>query len=476
MDTTINDLGPMEKPAIQDRECEDFVLASLLSYPSTFEDVKEFLDQECFLDVKNREVFHAYREVYFRGHIPDFILVSEQLARCDSNITQLEVLNYLQGSCTPCTLTSHALRLKELALRRRLWEIGVNLVTKGVGESDTVEEIHNEAKSALDALYDSNYGNRFVSLADTYVNELQQQMLVNRSLTEGKVFGTSTGFRDIDIRGGLVGGSLNIVGAETSMGKTSFANALTLSAIRQGHGVAYYSMEMQPRELNARFVAMLTGISGNRILYDRMEMPEIYRCDAAMDSIDGSLLHFDGRSTSSLESILMSVRSMHAKFNIKGVVVDYLQLIAVGDKSMNREQTVAKIARDLKNLAKELDIWVIALSQLARDKNNPVPNMARLRDSGQIEEAADNVFLLYRILDNKSKYPEPFTEAPTSGTAMIIIGKGRNTGTGQFLCAFNPATTLFRPLQDNELDNLRTQNNDDPFNQADSSPKHNDPF
>lgn len=142
------------------------------------------------------------------------------------------------------------------------------------------------------------------------------------------------------------------------------------------------------------------------------------------------------------------------KYDIKGAVVDYLQLVNTKELGMNREQATAKCARDLKNIAKELGIWIIAISQLSRNAQSPVPSMARLRDSGQIEEAADNIFLIYRPRDSKN-YPEPFTDVPADGTAMVIIGKGRHVGTGQFICGFKPENTLFYPLDDNSLINIK---------------------
>lgn len=130
---------------------------------------------------------------------------------------------------------------------------------------------------------------------------------------------------------------------------------------------------------------------------------------------------------------------------IKGVVIDYLQLLHIKDARMSREQVVAQCARTLKNLARELDIWIILISQLSRDSHNPVPCMSRLRDSGQIEEAADMVLLIYRPAEGAS-FPPPFRDVPTVGRAMVIVGKGRNTGTGSFICGFRAVNTFFFPV------------------------------
>ena len=139
---------------------------------------------------------------------------------------------------------------------------------------------------------------------------------------------------------------------------------------------------------------------------------------------------------------------MKLKSDIDGAVVDYLQILNVNSKntSFSREQAMGDAARRFKNLAKELGIWIIALSQLSRDSNNPEPNLNRLRDSGQIGEAADVVMLIYRPEYYNRSYPAPYDnreEYPVEGTAMIDVAKGRNIGTFKFFLGFDKKTTNF---------------------------------
>ena len=137
---------------------------------------------------------------------------------------------------------------------------------------------------------------------------------------------------------------------------------------------------------------------------------------------------------------------MVIKYGIKGVIVDYLQILNVNMKGANKEQQMGDVARRLKNIAKELDIWVIALSQLSRDNQNPIPSLTRLRDSGQIAEAADMVILIYRPEIYGKKYPVEFSEMSTEGTAMIDVAKGRNIGLMKFIVGFDARTTNFYEL------------------------------
>jgi replicative DNA helicase len=136
---------------------------------------------------------------------------------------------------------------------------------------------------------------------------------------------------------------------------------------------------------------------------------------------------------------------MKLRYDIKGIVVDYLQILNVNQSNkMSPEQAMAQAARRLKNLAKELDIWVVALSQLNRDKDNPVPTVNRLRDSGQIVEAADVVILVYRPeVSERTQYPQPYADYSVKDTALIKVAKGRNTGPYSFICRFDAEKTLF---------------------------------
>jgi replicative DNA helicase len=175
---------------------------------------------------------------------------------------------------------------------------------------------------------------------------------------------------------------------------------------------------------------------------------ELELIDTAKAVLPGDNLFFDERSTSSLETILLSIRNMKLRYGINGAVVDYMQILNVNQKnnSYTREQAMGDAARRLKNLAKDLGIWIIALSQLSRNQQDPVPTVSRLRDSGQIHEAADVVMLIYRPEVYNRTFPQPFdslTDEECKGKAMIDVAKGRNIGIFKFLVEFNANTTHF---------------------------------
>lgn len=229
---------------------------------------------------------------------------------------------------------------------------------------------------------------------------------------------------------------------------TSLAIAFTLSAARYGDGVAFYSMEMKKEQIAARMISIESGIPANEIMYSRLGTEQFEAIDNGIGKIYDKPVYFDDRSNSNIDTILASIRTMKLKYGISGAVVDYLQILSVNMKGSNTEQQMGEAARRLKNLAKELDIWIIALSQLNRDSVNPVPSLARLRASGQIAEAADTVMLIYRPELYGKFYPDPFQNANTQGTAMIDLAKGRNVGLMKFLVRFDASTTHFTDMDD----------------------------
>lgn len=439
---------------IHNTEMECSVLSAIMSQTQSFDEVKDILIEDCFFDESNRDIYNAIVTITSEGRIPDLLSVSSTLAKQGSKVGSRTLTAMCFSNPANTDTYTHCQILKDYALRRKLWRIGYNLMLQSNAESYPVNTIHNEAKEAIDNLYDTERKS-LTNLDDTYT-ELQKHIIENMDMPDGSIRGTRTGFEEIDSKGGFCGGDLVVIGAETSQGKTSFATAVAVNAITSGDSVAFYSMEMTSMQLAARIASMQSGISSSRILNDRLSPEELYRIDDAMRKVDKSRMFFDESSTSSLDTLLMSIRSMKAKHDIKGAVVDYLQLIDNKDKNTTVEQATAVSARKMKNLAKELDIWVIAISQLSRNPQNPVPNKSRLRNSGQIEEAADTIILIYRPEGTKHTYPEPFEGIPITGTAMVMIEKGRNIGTGRFVCGFNGENTLFYPLDAAKINSLKT--------------------
>lgn len=451
MENLRNNPSPETLP-VADVQIEKTVLGTMMMHYAAITENLDILSEDIFHDPQNREVFRAIMRLYHQGSVPDPMLVSSELQKAKSDVSVLGLAEITQSASLLGAVREHVLLLQDYSMRRKLWVAGHKILADVFDRSVPVENIQASAKASIDSIYESVTPD--VSTLKESYSDLQQHIIGNMDGEQG-LTGTPTGFEQLDSRGGLQGGDLIVIGAETSQGKTSFATALGISAIINGHGVAFYSMEMTTLQLTARIASMRSEISSSAILNGRLDTDTLYHIDHAMEGINADLMFFDERSHSTLESISASIRTLHLKHGIKGAVVDYLQLINTKGLGETKEQAIATCARELKNLAKELGIWIIAISQLNRNTQSPLPSLSRLRDSGQIAEAADLILLIYRPLDDSARYPSPYSDVPGQGTAMVTIAKGRNIGIGSFICGFKSENTLFYPLSEPQLNSLR---------------------
>lgn len=433
------------QPLVNDPKAEQYVIGSLLVDPTAYTLVSQYLDEDCFYDPMCRDIWKAVDNMGKQGMPIDVISVSAELSKQKSNVTALDLMNISAQIASSAHVEYHAIRLQDLGRRRKLWVVGQQLSKVGLSEEILTADAHQETIESIGGVFEKADG---VFTLNDAMNSLNEIMVKNATVG-GVTTGTKTGMERFDEKGGLQKSDLIIVAGETSQGKTSLALCMTRHAIENGAKVAFYSMEMTKEQLTARLLSAKTNIPANNILYSGSLAPsEIRMIDDARGKLPGENLFFDDKSTSNIDSILLSIRMLKMQKDIDGAVVDYLQILNVNSRStsFSREQAMGDAARRFKNLAKELNIWIIALSQLSRDSNCPEPNLNRLRDSGQIGEAADVVILVYRAEYYNRAYPAPFDnkdDYPTDGTAMIDVAKGRNIGTFKFFMGFNKNTTNF---------------------------------
>lgn len=433
------------QPLVNDPKAEQYVIGSLLVDPTAYTLVSQYLDEDCFYDPMCRDIWKAVDNMGKQGMPIDVISVSAELSKQKSNVTALDLMNISAQIASSAHVEYHAIRLQDLGRRRKLWVVGQQLSKVGLSEEILTADAHQEAIESIGGVFEKADGVLTLNDAMNSLNEI----MVKNATVGGVTTGTKTGMERFDEKGGLQKSDLIIVAGETSQGKTSLALCMTRHAIENGAKVAFYSMEMTKEQLTARLLSAKTNIPANNILYSGSLAPsEIRMIDDARGKLPGENLFFDDKSTSNIDSILLSIRMLKMQKDIDGAVVDYLQILNVNSRStsFSREQAMGDAARRFKNLAKELNIWIIALSQLSRDSNCPEPNLNRLRDSGQIGEAADVVILVYRAEYYNRAYPAPFDnkdDYPTDGTAMIDVAKGRNIGTFKFFMGFNKNTTNF---------------------------------
>ena len=436
---------PKTHAVLYDVEVEKNVLGTIITHLGALNDVRDLLCEDCFSDTFHRSVYKAAINLSEKGDPVDVITVADELRRMGvaNELTPYHVATLGNSSVGDCVYSARILH--EFLSRRRAWEVGQRLIAMAVDLTFDISDVLEETRNKLSNIFDTP-ASGIVTVCEAterlYTDHILRNLNEDSTLT-----GAPTGFEQLDeLSGGLHPGNLVIVAAETSQGKTSFATSIAVSAARHQHPVAMYSMEMGQTELMARIVACESGISVNKLLYGKLNDVELGLFDTRTPGLLNLPIYFDDKSTSNIDIIISSIRTMVAKHRIEGVVIDYLQILNVNMKGVNKEQQMGEVARRLKNLAKDLGIWIIALSQLNREQSGHMPTLNRLRDSGQIAEASDIVVLLYRPEVYGATYPEPFKEYPVEGTAMVNIAKGRNIGLKSFLLTFESSVTRFGNL------------------------------
>lgn len=424
-----------------DKDIERAVLGTLLVSNAAYNEVQDILTEDCFYQEKYKIIYKAIKAIIGRGEEASILNVPREVQKDGIEVYEVAEIG-THGIYTK--VRQYAEILADLNQRRQLWYLSQDLASKSVSDEaipTIVERLQDGISKVLGELSPTT-----IDLNDGM--QMIYDLVTNNTNGTATAQGTLTGFNYIDKKGGLHPSDLVIIAGESSHGKTSFATSITLNAVFNGSRVAFYSMEMTAQQMMARMTAIRSGVSANHILYNPLSHTELAQTDRAIGEIVNASgnLYMDDRSTSNIDTIISSIRTNKMRNNIDGAVVDYLQILNVNMRNTNKEQAMGDVARRLKNLAKDLGIWIIALSQLNRADGEP--NINRLRDSGQIAEAADVVMLVYRPEKNGvARYSAPFDNVDVKDTALIDVAKGRNIGVGKFVCGFKAATTHFYDLQ-----------------------------
>lgn len=292
------------------------------------------------------------------------------------------------------------------------------------------EKIIPKLHSALNDLSGEN--EEFKPMKD-HVRELFEH--IEKIQTGKNLTGFPTGINSLDsFMGGIQPTDLTIIGAETSKGKTAFSLTVMYNNILYGNYSALFSMEMNLLQITSRLIAIEKNISAKDVLTGKISLEQL----SDLKNVLTDKILLDNTRQTSLDGIIAKCRYFISRFKCKLFFMDYLQLISFHKKGQSPEQNLADICRTLKNFAKENDVAIILLSQLNRDNTgNLEPQLNRLRGSGQIEEAADNVLFITRPQQNQFGEPEP---------AEIILSKGRNCGIGKFDCIFYGQIPVFQNI------------------------------
>lgn len=452
-------------------EVEQAVLGALILERDAFFQVSELLSMNSFYDPRHQLIFETILNLTNQNKPIDLIIVTTELRNqglLDKVGGPLYITQLTNTVTSALNIEHHSRIIQDAATARELISLTAKYNQQGYDQSLDIEDTLSGLQNDLIKILESG-NNRESNIADA-ISEIESR--INSNLNNPGLTGIGTGLFKFDqMSGGLQPTDLVVIAAESSQGKTSLVLTILKNAVlKYGAKAAVYSLEMSKAQLTARIIAQETDISAKKILNKALSKSDVSKVLNIASNLKSTPVFFDERSTNTIDQICNSIRKLKLKHGVNLVVVDYLQLVNSSLKNKTDESQIADIVRRLKNIAKELNISVVALSQLSRDRSNPKPNKNRLRGSGQIEEAADILILLWRPEEyGIMQFDEPFKGTSTAGLAEVIIAKGRNIGTGAFLLGFNEETTKFYDHEiRNELSPQYADYNPDAFIESNS--------
>ena len=449
-----------EKLPPHDIEAEEAVIASLLVDPEAIYKVAPRLKSEDFFREKNAWVYDACRALWDRSESINQITVTHELAR-DGKLQAVGGASYLSRLVTELPTSvgvEHYAGIiqRDATYRRLISAAGQIAQIAYLGRSD-VADVLSRAETLVAAVRQGDTLRDFV-----HIRELLQAYLDSAETGGGAITspvrGVTTGFMDLDtVLAGLKRGDLIIVAARPGLGKTSLVLnfAKNAAASQQQARVAFFSVEMAAEQLAQRLVAMESGVDSTRLAFGQHSDRDERRISHALGVLADLPIYFDDSAGLTIAEMRAKARRLQLEHGLDLIVVDYLQLMHSGMRSENRVQEVSYISRSLKQLARDLDVPVIACSQLSRAaeaRANNVPQLSDLRESGSIEQDADVVMFIYRESAyvrreewEKAHQNQPPRQYPAED-AQIIIAKHRIGPTGAFHVRFRQRISRFEDL------------------------------
>ncbi|NYV73085.1 replicative DNA helicase [Streptomyces sp. UH6] len=431
------EVSPFERVPPQDLDAEQSVLGGMLLSKDAIADVVEVLKGHDFYKPAHELIYQAILDVYAKGEPADPITIAAELTK-RGEINKVGGAAYLhtlvQTVPTAANAEYYAEIVHERAVLRRLVEAGTRITQMGYAADDDVDEIVNRAQAEIYAVTEQRTSEDYLPLGDIMEGALDEiEAIGSRS---GEMTGVPTGFTDFDaLTNGLHPGQMVVIAARPAMGKSTLALDFARAAsIKHQLPSVIFSLEMGRNEIAMRLLSAEARVALHHMRSGTMTDDDWTRLARRMPDVSAAPLYIDDSPNLSMMEIRAKCRRLKQRNDLKLVVIDYLQLMQSGGskRAESRQQEVSDMSRNLKLLAKELEIPVIALSQLNRgpeQRTDKKPMVSDLRESGSIEQDADMVILLHR----EDAYEK---ESPRAGEADLIVAKHRNGPTATITVAF----------------------------------------
>lgn len=418
-----------------DIEAEQAVIGSMLTDKDAVMMAVEKLHPESFYRYDNKEIFEAIVNLYNRSEPIDIVTVKDELTSMGlfDKVGGLEYLVMLPDKVpTTANVEKYINIVEEKATLRALIKTANEIIELGYDQTEDVEDIMESSEKKIFDIIQKNNQKSYTPIKDVLIESFTKlEELYNQKT---RITGVPTGFIELDYKtAGLHGSDLVLIAARPAMGKTAFAlNIAANAALRANTPVAIFNLEMSKDQLVDRILCMEAMVDSNKVRTGKLEEDDWAKLAGVVGPLSDSNIYIDDTPGISIMEIRTKCRKLKMEKNIGLIVIDYIQLIqGSGKKNASREQEISEISRSLKILAKELNVPVIALSQLSRaveQRPDHRPMLSDLRESGAIEQDADIVMFLYR-----DDYYNKDSEEKDISEVIIAKHRGGSTGTVKLL-------------------------------------------
>lgn len=458
----------------QDIKLEKAVLGALIIDRQAMCDISEFMHVDAFYEEKHKNIYNVIRQLFIANKPIDLLTIGNLLKK-QNKLTAIGGDYYLVELSKSVSSTAHIEYHARILLQIYILR---ELIIKS---TQIIRECSQENCDALEMLdksynYINEIANNSIQTQEVLISEITEiQIEKGKKIFEGKIkSGLPTPIRKLTQKtGGWRTDELIIIAARPGMGKTAFALKNALEIAKSNIPVAMFSLEMSKEQLTNRILSMEAKIDNSKFNIYGLSPEDIEQLQPTKNLLNSMPFYIDDTPSLSIEHLQIKAKRLKNKHNIQLVVVDYLQLMTCSDKNGNREQEISKISRGLKQLAKSIDVPVIALSQLSRSVEtrggSKRPILSDLRESGAIEQDADFVMFLYRPEYYQiSHWDQEYNNDSTENECEYIVAKNRNGGLYKNRMHFEGRYTLFTDLEtiDDDFENFRKDfkiDNSEPF-------------
>ncbi len=440
----------------QSVDLEEVVLGAMMIDKKGVDEVIDILHPEVFYKDAHRFIYEAIFKLFETSEPVDLLTVSTQLrkdGRLESIGGDFYLIKLTQKVASSAHIEFHARIILQKYIQRSLIKISNEIIEEAYDDGTDVFDLLDNAESKL---YDVTQGNLKRSAETAQNLVIQAKKRIEEIANKEGLSGIPSGFDKVDkLTSGWQPSDLVIIAARPGMGKTALVLSMARNiAVNSDVPVAFFSLEMSSVQLITRLISSETGLSSEKLRTGRLEKHEWEQLNVKVKALEKAPLFIDDTPSLSIFDLRAKARRLSSQHKIKLIVIDYLQLMTAGgsQKGGNREQEISTISRNLKALAKELDVPVIALSQLSRAVEtrggSKRPILSDLRESGAIEQDADIVSFIYRPEYYKIDEWDDEERTPTQGQAEFIVAKHRNGGLDNIRLKFIGQLGKFDNLDD----------------------------